>query len=215
MIRRIGKGGLMFIVRLGLVAALATLSSCCKPLQSESLPVALRPQETNMWCWAASGEMTAEYVAGGNVQQCAEANRRFSRTDCCNSPTPAACVLGGWPDQLYTAAGLKWDRTTDAALSLPTLKRQISQRRYCSKKPFAFSWHWTNGGGHMMVARGFQTIAIPELKLEFVTLPAVSFDMVESNNPWPPNVGTHEWITYSNYVSGSDHTHWNDYYNIR
>jgi hypothetical protein len=205
----------MIIVRILCVAGLVTLSSCCKPLAGESLPVALRPQETSMWCWAASGEMTAEYIGGGNVQQCTEANRRFGRTDCCNSPTPAACVVGGWPDQVYTAAGLTWDQTADAALDLPVLKRQISQRRYCAKKPFAFAWHWTTGGGHMMVARGFQTVTIPIIQVGSFTLPSLRIDMVESNNPWPPNVGTHEWISYSNYVSGADHTHWNDYYNIR
>ena len=205
----------MLIMRLLCVSGMLTLASCCKPLQSESLPVTLRPQETSMWCWAASGEMTAEYIAGGNVQQCAEANRRFGRNDCCNSPTPAACVVGGWPDQLYTAANLTWDRTTDAALSLSTVKKQISQRKYCAKKPFAFTWHWTTGGGHMMVARGYQSIDIGPLRIGDIQLPALHFDTVEVNNPWPPNVGTHEWITYGNYVSGSDHTHWNDYYNIR
>ena len=205
----------MPITRLFFLPALLVLSSCCRPLLSESLPVPLRPQETGMWCWAASGEMTAEYIGGGNVQQCAEANARFGRTDCCNSPTPAACVLGGWPDGLYTRAGLIWDRTTDAALDLGVLKRQISQRRYCAKKPFAFTWHWTGGGGHMMVARGFRTLVIPERQFGLITLPSMTFHMVEVNNPWPPNVGTHEWITYGNYVSGADHTHWNDYYNIR
>jgi hypothetical protein len=185
----------MLMYRILCVAGLVTLSSCCKPLQSESLPVAMRPQETSMWCWAASGEMTAEYIGGGNVQQCAEANRRFGRNDCCNSPTPAACVVGGWPDQLYTAAGLTWDRTTDAALDLGVLKRQISQRKYCAKKPFAFTWHWNTGGGHMMVARGFQTVNIPSIRLNNISLPPLTIHMIESNNPWPPNVGTHEWIS--------------------
>ena len=67
----------------------------------------------------------------------------------------------------------------------------------------------------MMVARGFQTVIIPIIQVGGITLPSIRFDMVESNNPWPPNVGTHEWISYGNYVSGADHTHWNDYYNIR
>ena len=206
----------MLFIRLGFTAALLLiLSGCCIPLLSESLPTQLRPQETSMWCWAASGEMTAEYIAGGNIQQCTEANRRFGRTDCCNSPTPAACVMGGWPDELYTAANLTWDRTTDAALSLQDLKREISHQSFCRKKPFAFAWHWNTGGGHMMVARGFQTVVIPELRVGLITLPSVSINTVQSNNPWPPNVGTVEWITYANYVSGSDHTHWNDYYNIR
>ena len=205
----------MIIIRMMILAGLFALSSCCKPLMSETLPVTLISQETSMWCWAASGEMTAEYIAGGNVQQCVEANARFGRTDCCDSPTPTACIEGGWPDGLYASAGLAWDRTTDAALDLGVLKHQVSQQKYCARKPFAFTWHWNSGGGHMMVARGFQTVVIPEQRIGDFTLPSMTFNMVEVNNPWPPNVGTHEWITYSNYVSGADHTHWNDYYNIR
>lgn len=205
----------MFIARSLGVAGLLVLASCCKPLQYESLPVALRPQETSMWCWAASGEMTAEYIAGGDIQQCAEANRRFGRNDCCNSPTPTACIVGGWPDQLYSAAGLTYDRTSDTALSLTTLKRQISQRKYCAKKPFAFTWHWKTGGGHMMVARGYHSFDLGSLRIGGFHLPAIHVDLVEVNNPWPPNTGTHEWISYSNYVSGADHTHWDDFYNIR
>ena len=75
---------------------------------------------------------------------------------------PPAWWAGG-RIELYTAAGLTWDRTTDAALSLPTLKRQISQRKYCAKKAFrVLPGTGPAGGGHMMVARGFQTVAIPE-----------------------------------------------------
>ena len=37
---------------------------------------------------------------------------------------------------------------------------------------------------------------------------------VSVNNPWPPNVGDQYTKTYDDYVSGSDHTHWDDYYNV-
>ena len=34
------------------------LGGCaCSPPDSERLPVPLRSQETDMWCWAASGQM--------------------------------------------------------------------------------------------------------------------------------------------------------------
>jgi hypothetical protein len=165
----------------------------CKPPDSRLLTVTLRPQETSMWCWAASGEMVMEFL-GATVEQCDEANRRFGRTDCCNTPTPTACVNGGWPE--FNKYGFTFDVTSDAALSWTDVKRQI----HCKKKPFAFSWHWTGGGGHMMVATGYRTID------------GVRFVCV--NNPWPPNVGDQYCHTYDDYVSGSDHTHWNDYYNV-
>jgi hypothetical protein len=34
------------------------------------------------------------------------------------------------------------------------------------------------------------------------------------NDPWAPNVGDTRYITYSEYVSGSNHTHWDDFYDI-
>ncbi len=39
---------------------------------------------------------------------------------------------------------------------------------------------------------------------------------VEINDPWAPNIGDHRFITYDFYVqSTGDHTHWDDYYDIR
>jgi hypothetical protein len=39
----------------------------------------------------------------------------------------------------------------------------------------------------------------------------------EVNDPWPPNVGTSGGAaikTYSNFVSGGNHTHWDDFYDV-
>jgi hypothetical protein len=205
----------MLITRILGVAVLVTLSSCCKPLVSETLPVTLRAQEESNWCWAASGEMVSEFITGGNVQQCAEVNRRYGRNDCCNNPTPAACNRTGWPDDLLTAAGLTWTRTTDSALSLAMVKSQISRQSSCWARPFAFTWRWTNGGGHMMVARGYRVLELRGVKFGEFTLPGLKIDMVQVNNPLPVDVGTVEWVTYANYVSGAGHTHWHDYHSIR
>jgi hypothetical protein len=67
------------------------------PWNTNPLPVNLYPQQTDAWCWAASGEMVMSYL-GGMVSQCEQANRRFAHTDCCNTPTPASCNQGGWPE---------------------------------------------------------------------------------------------------------------------
>src|SRR5437764_14893657 len=86
------------------------LAGCCNPGNISSLPVTLNGQQTNMWCWAASGQMTMNYVhPASNVQQCDEANKRFGRSDCCNSPVPSACVNGGWPE--YEKYNFKADTT--------------------------------------------------------------------------------------------------------
>lgn len=170
---------------------------CCNPGNIGSVPVTLNAQQTGMWCWAASGQMTMNFLhSAANVQQCDEANKRFGRNDCCNSPTPNACVVGGWPE--YPKYNFKADNTSNAPLTWDQVKGQI----YCAKKPFAFSWHWNSGGGHMMVATGYVTID--------------GTNYVSVNNPWPPNVGVQEVDTYEEYVGGTgyDHTHWDDYYNI-
>jgi Papain-like cysteine protease AvrRpt2 len=174
------------------------MSGCpCEPKPSQSLAVTLHPQETGMWCWAASGQMVMHYL-GHNVSQCTQANNEFGRTDCCHSPVPGGCVQGGWPE--FAKYNFDAKHTSDTALTWDQLRKQISSGSNCGNKPFCFTWHWNGGGGHMMVAIGYQTVG--------------ATNWVERNNPWPPNVGDHDWITYAEYVSGADHTHWDDYYDI-
>ena len=175
---------------------------CCNPANIGSQPVTLDAQQTSMWCWAASGKMTMDFLhTASNVQECDEANKRFGRSDCCNATVPDECVNGGWPE--YEKYDFTASQTSDSPLSFADLKSQL----YCAKKPVAFSWHWNGGGGHMMVATGYVSIS--------------GVDYVAVNNPLPVNAsvsggGTEEIYTYDNYVGGSgyNHTHWNDYYNI-
>ncbi len=192
--------------RLSVIAAIVcfvaafSAFSCCKPPATESLAVTIHPQETGVWCWAASGQMVMDYL-GHDVSQCVQANNRFSQTTCCNSPRPAACVNTGWPE--FAKYDFSFDRTTNAALSWDDLKKQISTSSSCQKKPFCFTWHWPppGGGGHMMVAIGYQTVD------------GVNF--VEQINPLPVGVGDQSFITYDYYVaSPGHHTHWDDFYNI-
>lgn len=149
-----------------------------------------------MWCWAASGQMAMEFL-GHNVSQGVQANNEFGRTDCTNTPVPAACIQGGWPE--FSKYSFSSSHTTDAALTWDQVREQI----YCKGKPFAFTWHWSGNGGHMMAAIGYNTVS--------------GVNYVEVNDPWPPNVGTSgnaSIKTYSAYVSGSGYTHWDDYYDV-
>ena len=175
------------------LALMVLLSGCCRPEVMATQPVTLRPQETSMWCWAASGEMAMDFL-GTNVTQCDQANKRFSRNDCCNAPVPGACVNGGWPE--FNKYAFTVEHTTDAALSWAQVRSEI----FCAKRPFAFAWHWNGGGGHMMIGRGY------------VTLEGVNY--VYINDPWAPNVGDQRIITYDAYVSGAGYTHWDDYFRI-
>src|SRR5262245_48940815 len=142
----------ILLVPLALITMALLYEGCCNPnALLGSQPVTLRAQETNMWCWAASGEMCMDFL-GTNVIQCDQANKQFGRTDCCNNPVPNACINGGWPE--FDKYNFTFARTTNTALSWDQLRKQI----YCKKKPVAFSWHWIGDGGHMMVVYGYAEI---------------------------------------------------------
>lgn len=188
------------------VGTIVLTGGCCSPGLIGALPVASHPQETGMWCWAASGQMVMDFL-GSNVAQCTQANNRFGRTDCpCNQcgPNPVAnppCVFGGWPE--FQRYGFTFQRTNNTALSWDDLRAEISQSPMCGARPIAFSWHWNGGGGHMMVATGFVTVG--------------GVNYVSILDPWAPCQGNVRVITYDAYVGGAGYTytHWDDFYGIR
>jgi hypothetical protein len=178
-----------------------------------SLPVMLHPQETDNWCWAACGQMIMEYL-GIKVSQCEQANNRYRHTDCCNSDSSSAagnllrgdytnfnsdCAQPGWPE--FEKYGFTYKRRSKAPLTWKELKIQLSDGPNGKGKPFAFSWQWNKGGGHMMIAKGFATID--------------GENYVIIIDPWPPNLGDEVIITYSAFVDmmGS-YTHWDDFFDI-
>lgn len=179
------------------------LGSCCRPGTVGTLPMSLHSQETSMWCWAASGQMVMDYL-GNNVNQCTQANDRFNRTDCpcgqcgLNAQANPPCVQGGWPE--FDNYGFSFQRTSDTALTWSQLRTEVSPRNSCGKRPFAFSWHWSGGSGHMMVVHGYQTVE--------------GTNYVEILDPWAPCVGDARIITYDAYVSGNTYTHWDDFYQV-
>jgi hypothetical protein len=167
----------------------------CTIPNSYTLTVTLRPQETEMWCWAASGEMIMKTLRPRTkVTQCGEANREFGRTDCCKKPTPEGCIDGGWPE----FSKYKFDsKPKDGPLDFADAQREL----FCKQRPFAFSWHWNGGGGHMMVAIGYRIVN--------------GTQYIIKDDPLPPNQGQDSVaITYQYFVKGSDHTHWRDYFDV-
>lgn len=184
------------------------------PVGDLSLNVALRPQETSNWCWAASGQMVMEFLGCNNVAgcvaQCVEANDYHGQTNCCTialCPNPAAaqldaqgncigCVCGGWPQ--FDQYGFTVKRTNEQALTWV----QLSDQMNCQNKPVAFSWRWVGGGGHMMVARGLRQLAD-------------GTQWVQINDPWGPCQGDVRYISYAVYNElTNNHTHWDDFYDI-
>lgn len=178
--------------------AVSFFAGCCNPEAIGTQTVPIRGQETPVWCWAASGEMVMDFL-GTDVSQCDEANKRFGQTGCCGRERPAACVDTGWPE--FDKYGFTFARTSNTPLSWGQIKDQI----YCGRKPFAFSWHWldANGqpnGGHMMVVTGYVSIG--------------TTNYVYYHNPLPVGAGSTEIKTYTDWVSGSGYSHWDDFYNV-
>ncbi len=142
---------------------------------------------------------------GNNVAQCTQANNRFGVTNCpcdqCGSSpvTNPPCVIGGWPE--FDKYGFTFKRTSDAALSWDDLREELAQESNCGRTPVAFSWHWAGGGGHMMVAYGYVSVA--------------GTDYVAIHDPWAPCAGDTRILTYAAYVQGTGYTHWDDFYQIR
>lgn len=160
-----------------------------------SLNVSLYPQLTGEWCWAASAEMCMVSIGNVDIAQCTQANDQLGMADCCGKAIDNNCIQGGFPD--FVRYGFTPTVTNFAPLKWSDIKIQISNL----KKPFAFSWQYTGGGGHMMVITGYYT-------------DNKGMNYVYVNDPLEVNVGSTYTLTYDEYVSGSDHTHWNDYYNI-
>lgn len=188
-----------------LIAALAfVLPACCSPGPMSELPVTFHPQETERWCWAASGEMVMEYL-GKSVPQCTQANDQFGLANCpCNEcgPNPVAdpsCVKGGWPE--FSKYGFSSRRTNGTALSLRQLKEELSRAEGCGRRPVAFTWRWIGEGAHMMVAYGYESIG--------------DSVFIYAYDPWQPCEGDKKLISYDEYVEGPDHTHWDDFYGIK
>lgn len=175
-------------------------------LNAKSLPVKRHPQETNLWCWAATGQMVMEFL-GQPVTQCEQANKAFNKTDCpcqqCGtSPDPnPPCVLGNWP--MFSHYGFKPKTTNNVALSFAELSDQMcTGSPSCKGEPVAFVWTYVKDNTqHMMVAKGVRSRG--------------GVDYVSVIDPLPVCRGGARLMTYDyfNELKGH-HTHRRDYYDF-
>jgi hypothetical protein len=162
------------------------------------LPMTLYAQQTNMWCWAASGEMIMTYLGvNGDISQCTQANNYNNRADCCNNFQN--CVLGGWPE--FDRYGCNYDKTFQGtALTFAQLKTEFQNNR-----PVGFAWGWLSGGGHYMTARG---VYVDDVGNQYVYILDPSPWNVDKNNG-----GSARLISYFEFVRvpGAYSTWGNDY----
>jgi hypothetical protein len=189
---------IMRFLFVSVITSLLIFASCCPPFDnSKLLTVPLHPQQTSMWCWAASAQMCMDFQ-GTNILQCTQTNNRYAMTNCCNSPIPGACVLGGWPE--FNKYGFTSKNTVDAALTWDQIRQEID----CRNRPLTYTWHWAGGSGHMVTIVGYSTGTCNDDRFLHI------------NDPLPVNTGSTYTITYEAYVAGNPgSSHWNDYYEIK
>ena len=200
------------------------VDGCTTYPASVLLPVPLIGQQGPEWCWAASGEMCMEALNGGiKVCQCDQANNVFSGGGCCSSYSPppncidyledvtTSCNKPYWPD--FKDYGFTSQSTVNIGvtgfsygplgsgqnyLSFTDLQNQIS----CLQKPVIFMWQWNindvTDQAHMLVAYGYSINDSLEGQWVYVNDPGKTWAL----------------IPYSLYVSGNEHVHYADFYNI-
>lgn len=162
-----------------------------------TLDVKLRPQQTPLWCWAASVEMIVKYFfPGASITQCSEANKAFGLKNCCYSPlglpsqSTTNCVRVNWPE--LGNYGLDAN-AVDRPLTFAEIKEEIG----CYQRPFAFIRNFGNHS-HMMVGIGYVDLGLAQYVYYYNPLPtneehpimSVSYEKFISETYWFPRYST-------------------------
>jgi hypothetical protein len=152
--------------------------------------VPLFAQETDQWCWAATGQMIMDYHFGyyhDSVTQCIQASNAFypgySWNVCCDSTyknNTSYCRKPYYPEFSKYGFTSSW---VDSALSWNDLVDQIN-RNY----PFTMWWSWNSGGAHYLVGKGYD-----------------SSGNVYYHDPWG---GANKVNTYNTVLNAEGQGHW-------
>lgn len=132
--------------------------------QAVTLPVPLRPQLNDVWCWAAAGEMAMSYVdPAGAFPQCAIAEVNKGKSPCCGARPVDGCLAGGWLEFKDFAAFGFTNREAN------TLTWTRTRNEVAANRPIIV---WTEDG-HMVVVAGHNGKSGKQRK-------------VYVKDPWPP-----------------------------
>ena len=160
-----------------------------------TLPVQLRAQANDYWCWAASGEMAMSYVGQQQVLQCEIARVHFSvMGSCCGAANvPATCLQGGWldPGDFQSFGFTDQEKTV---LTWTAIKNEIAHNRP------VIDW---SKEGHIMVIAGHGRGKTGGQKV-----------LIKDPSPPSPNPtqgGDVYWMNYTTYKKKAYKT----YYDIR
>jgi hypothetical protein len=172
--------------RLDVFARDNTSTKMARKVWSQNAKVDVIKQETDNWCWAASGQMIMRFW-GKEVSQCQQANDEFGKTTCCTSNTDKndtnVCNKGGLPYWNHYGFNGTWKTGNQNAALLSEIQGEVAAGR-----PWEHDIAWTNptGGGHEMVG-------VDEFRFN-------GDDWVVVNNP----NGTGQYMeTYATYVAST------------
>jgi Peptidase_C39 like family len=204
-------------VLIGLVVMAAAPASGREACQERTLSLRYSPQASNNWCWAASGEMTMEWLGGEpNVAcQCRQAEQVLGVAGCCaalGSCTPAAdapsrCDAPRWPAFVERPDSYAYEyKTTCDALP----ERQDDAQCEAGRPVIAALHSPGSPRGHTVVVKGFSShggrrVLVVDPKR-----------LCPSDRDCEGELDEALWITYDEFVSGWDGlVHWVDFYGIR
>jgi hypothetical protein len=174
------------VLAAGLLAALPAWA------QWRTLSVPLVTQEHSQWCWSASSKAVLNYYYA-TPSQCQIVNWAYGINYACGNSTFNWNSYANQPNSMYGSNGSvqgilnAWGVPNNAynwASSWSSVVWDINNNR-----PFVIRYGWTNGGGHILVGRGYETYN--------------GTNYVYINDPWPGEGQT--WRTYSSAVSAWDH----------
>jgi hypothetical protein len=156
------------------------------------LNVPLVTQEHSEWCWAGSSKSLLNYF-NKTPSQCQIVNWAYGINYACGNSNFNWNSYANQPNSMYGSGGsvqniLKaWGVPNSAynyAISWNSVVWDINNNR-----PFIMRYGWTNGGGHIMVGRGYETWN--------------GTNYIYIMNPWPGEGQTYS--TYDAAVSDWDH----------
>ncbi len=160
--------------------------------QWRTLSVPLTTQEHSQWCWSASSKAILNYYSK-TPSQCQIVNWAFGLNYACGNTNFYWNSYANQPNNMYGSSGsvqnilAAWGVPNGAysvASSYTSVVNDINANR-----PFVMRYGWTNGGGHIMVGRGYETYN------------GVAY--VYIMDPWPGEGQTRR--TYNSAVAAADH----------
>ena len=175
-----------------LIAGAALLAALPAYAQYKVLATPLTTQEHSQWCWSASSKAILNFYKK-TPSQCQIVNWAYGINYACGNTTFNWNSQANTPNSMYGTSGSvqnilnAWGVSNGAysvASSWASVTWDINANR-----PFVIRYGWTNGGGHIMVGRGYQTYN--------------GVNYLYIMDPWPGEGMTYR--TYNSAVYASDH----------